>query len=82
LPQKRIVDYQGRKVEGVVVEFDPVPEPWTPYELKDGSRLKLKLSLLEVVRLNNEFGPNGEPVYSFTAQNIINVDPAENLKRK
>jgi hypothetical protein len=81
--QKRIVEYQGRKVEGEVVEFEPVPETWTHYKLVDGTTLKMKLSLLEVIRLVNEFQPQtGEPVYVFTAQNIVNINAPEELKKK
>ncbi|MGA9969858.1 MAG: hypothetical protein WA690_03155 [Candidatus Acidiferrales bacterium] len=83
MAQKRLVDYLGRKVEGEVIEFDPVPEAWTRYDLKDGTTLKVKVSLLEVVRLLNEFNPQtGDPVYVFTAQQIVNVDSPENLKKK
>lgn len=83
MAQKRTVDYQNRKVEGEVVDFDAVPENWTHYKLSDGTTLKMRLSLLEVVRLLNEFNPQtGEPVYVFSAQNIISVDSPEALKKK
>jgi hypothetical protein len=83
LAQKRIVDYLGRKVEGEVVEFDPVPESWTNYKLADGTMLKIKVSLLDVVRLINEFHPQtGDPVYVFAAQQITNINSPENLKQK
>ena len=82
MSQKRTVDFQGRKVQGEVVEFAAVPENWTSYELADGTKLKLKLSLLEIVRLD-EFQPQtGDPVYVFTAQQIANINVPDNLKKK
>ena len=81
--QKRTVEYQGRKVQGEVVEFEAVPENWTPYRLSDGTILKMRLSLLEVVRLLDEFQPqSGDPVYLFTAQTIVSADSPETLKQK
>ena len=83
MTEKRLVDYENRKVEGEVVEFDPVPESWTTYKLKDGTTLKMKLSLLEVIRLPGEFNKQtGEPIYLFTAQQIVNSHSPENLKFK
>jgi len=81
--QTRIVDYQGRKVEGVVVDFEAVPESWTNYLLADGTLMKMKLSLVEVIRLTNDFNPQtGDPIYVFSAQNIVNIISDDRLKKK
>jgi hypothetical protein len=81
--QKRQVDFNGKKVEGEVVEFEPVPESWTQYKLADGTTLKIKTSLLEVIRLVNEFhAQTGDPVYVFTAQQITSLNSPESLKKK
>ena len=83
MTEKRLVDYENRKVEGEVVDFAPVPESWTTYSLADGTTMKMKLSLLEVVRLMGEYNKQtGEPVYVFTAQQIVNIHSPENLKLK
>jgi hypothetical protein len=81
--QRRQVDYNGKKVEGEVVEFESVPENWTQYNLADGSTLKIKTSLLDVVRVLGEFHPQtGDPVYVFTAQQITSIYSPEGLKKK
>ena len=78
----RTVEYQGKKVEAEVVDFtQDSPEAWNQYTFSDGSTLKMKTVLLEIVRVVGEYGPNGDPVYIFTAQQISNVIPAENLKQ-
>jgi len=83
LAQIRQLEYLGRKVDGEVVEFEPVPESWTHYKLSDGTVLKIKTSLLEVVRLLNEFQPQtGDPVYVFTAQQITSLNAPEALKKR
>jgi hypothetical protein len=82
VPTIKTVDYQGRKVRGEVVGFtQAVPEAWNEYNFSDGSSLRMRSSLLEVVRLLDEYGPNGDPIYVFTAQQLANITAAENLKQ-
>ena len=81
--QKRTVDYMGRKVEAETVEIEPTIENWTIYKLSDGTIFKMRLSLLQVVRILNEFNPEtGDPIYSFTAQQITSVESPDNLRQK
>lgn len=78
---KKTFEYQGRKVQGQSVEFTARSENWQQYELEDGSQLKVKIVLLDVVRLD-EYGDNGDPVYQFTAQQLIGIQAPDALKKK
>ena len=80
--QKKTVEYQGRMVPGEVLEFEAKNEAWNQYALEDGTSMKMKLVLLEVVRLLNEFTPTGEPVYIFSAQQIVGITSPDGLKKK
>ena len=80
--QKKTVDYQGRKVEAEVLEFEAKGEAWNQYALEDGSSLKMKTVLLDVSRLLNEYDDKGEPVYVFAAQQIVGITAPDNLKKK
>lgn len=82
LGQKKTVEYQGRMVPGEVLEFEAKNEAWNQYALEDGTSMKMKLVLLEVVRLLNEFTPTGEPVYIFSAQQIVGITSPDGLKKK
>ena len=78
---KKLFDFQGRKVQGQSIEFEPKAEPWGQYALEDGTELKVKVVLCEVVRLD-EFNDKGDPVYQFGFQQIIGAVVPEALKRK
>jgi len=82
LAQQKLVDYQGKKIMGEVVDFESPPENFNNYTLADGTFIKIKTVLLEVVRILGEYGPNGDPVYVFTAQQIVNINSAEKLKQR
>ena len=71
---KILVD--GKPVEGERVAFEPVEEPWTKCKLPDGTIIRLKLVVADVVRLR-ESEPSGEPQYIVKSSNILAVDEPE-----
>ena len=69
--------------EGEEVDFENEKEEWNTYKLSDGSTLKVKLVLVNVVRSHDKYDPLGNPVYGITSQNIIKVlNVPEKLRRK
>lgn len=78
---KKTFEYQGRKVQGQSVDFTAKSENWQQYELEDGSQLKMKIVLLDVVRLD-EYNENGDPVYQFSAQQLIGIQVPDEFKKK
>ena len=69
--------------EGEEVDFENEKEEWNVYKLADGSTLKDKLVLVNVVRGRNKYDPKGNPIYGITSQNVIKVlNVPEKLKRK
>lgn len=77
---KRKYTYQDRQVDGEPVEWKTDEEKWTLYTLSDGSTMKTKTVMLEVVRLD-EYDQAGNPVYLFQAQQILNVVPNPQLAK-
>ncbi len=78
---KQSYPFQGRMVPGESVAFESGSEPFAQYNLADGTSVKAKLILLDVVRLD-EYNDQGIPVYQFQFQQIIGVVAPEALKRK
>ena len=69
--------------EGEEVDFENEKEQWNAYKLSDGTTLKVKLVLVNVVRSRDQYDPLGNPIYGITSQNIIKVSNVpEKLKRK
>ncbi len=69
-------------MQAELLEFDTKSEAWNQYTLEDGTSLKMKLVLLEVVRLLDEYSPSGDPIYTFSAQQIVGVVAPSGLKKK
>jgi len=69
--------------EGEEVDFENEKEEWNVYKLADGTTLKVKLILVNVVRSRDKYDPLGNPIYGITSQNIVKVlNAPEKLKRK
>jgi len=79
--EKKTFPFKGREVPGEEIPFEAKAETWNQYELADGSRLKVKYVMLDVIRLE-EYSDNGDPIYMIRGQQIIGVEVPENLKRK
>ena len=69
--------------EGEEVDFENAKEEWNIYKLADGTTLKIKLVLVNVVRSRDKYDPLGNPIYGITSQNIVKtLNVPEKLKRK
>lgn len=79
--QRKTITYEGRQVQGEVLDFEAKAESWNQYALEDGSAVKIKTVLLEIARLD-EYNEINEPIYVLTAQQIIGTTVADVLKKK
>jgi len=67
------VNYQGRQVEGVEVDFLTRKEDFNEYQLSDGKVLRIKTILTDVVRIDSEKDQEGNPIYMIKSTNIVRV---------
>ena len=67
------IQYAGREVEATPVEVNQSSEKWNEYLLEDGTVLKMKLILKKVMRVENEFDAEGNPVYVMQTTNVTAV---------
>ncbi|HJQ96801.1 MAG TPA: hypothetical protein VJ826_00735 [Candidatus Polarisedimenticolaceae bacterium] len=65
--------------EGVVVDVQSIKENWNEYQLEDGTRLRMRLVVHQVLRLQ-EINDRGEPIYVIKSQNILDADVPPELK--
>lgn len=63
----------GRVVDASPLAFEPMTEPWCELLLEDGTRLRVKLVVTGVYRLEGEVDEEGSPVYATRSQNLQTV---------
>jgi hypothetical protein len=73
----------GPFVDGVEVAVESSSEKWNEYTLEDGTKIRLKPIIIQVVRITDQYDPEGNPLYVTKAQPIVTiVEVKESLKRK
>ena len=54
------------------INFQPISEPWTEYELEDGTRLRLRL-IMTMVSDRGQKDQKGRPTFDFEFQAVARV---------
>ena len=75
------VNYQGKEVEGIDVGFKADREEWNEYQLADGTELRMRLIVTEIVTVPGEYDAEGNPVYIAKSQNLMVARCPDHLKR-
>lgn len=72
----------GKMLPGIDMEIEESSERWSEMKLHDGTRLRVKSVVTQVVRLDNAYDPEGNPVYIVkTAPVITLLSTPDFLKR-
>jgi len=72
----------GRELEVQPLGFRSTAEHWNEYFLDDGSVVRVKLVATEIVRVEGEYDPEGNPVYVVKSANVLAVSAPEALRRQ
>jgi len=80
---KREINFQGKKVEGTEVAFETIHEEWSIYRLADGTTLKFKTVVANILRLDGEYNDAGDPVYTINSRNLVTcTEIPEHLRKQ
>ena len=81
---KRTVDYPpGTQSAGTDVEIDEAIERSNELRLKDGTILRMRTNVVEVIRVDDQWNENGDPVYVVKSSNTVTiVEAPQELKKK
>lgn len=82
MSRKKKVRLGDKEIEGTVVDINSSQENWNQYLLSDGCVLRLKAVATEIIRADEEYDPEGNPLYLVKSTNIIAVSGTEELKRR
>lgn len=79
---KRKLKLGNEEVTAEVIEFEAERENWNTYILADGTALKVKTVLAEVLRIDDKYAPNGDPLYLANSNIVISSAAPDHLKKK
>ena len=82
MSNQRKVNFMGQMRDATIVDFEADKESFSTYILHDGTSLKIKAVLTEVIRIDGQYQPNGDPIYGVSAAQVVAVNAAESLRKK
>lgn len=69
-------------VEGTEVPLTESVERWTELKLEDGSVLRVKPTILSIIRLDGRYDPQGNPMYAIQGGQTMVVGSAPDHLRQ
>jgi len=82
LVNKTKINFNGEEVEALPIDINQTNEYWNQYLLDDGTVIKMKLVATKVLRVDNKYDQEGNPLYIIQSTNITSVNAPVNLKKK
>ena len=80
--KKRVVLGTGQEVDGTEIGYRSSGEHWNEYLADDGSVIRVKLVVTDIVRVDGVFDAQGQPAYLVQSSNVVSVSAPEDLRRK
>jgi hypothetical protein len=81
--RKKRVNLPGLgEVDATVVGYRTSGENWNEYLADDGTVVRIKLVVTEIVRVDGQYDQDGNPVYLVKSANVTAVSAPEELRRQ
>ena len=76
------VPWKGKEVDALEIRFKSVREEWNEYDLEDGTTLRMKTVISDIVRVEGEYDPENNPVYLAKSSNILVTRSPDHIKKQ
>ena len=73
---------EGKVVDAIELDFKTKKEEWNEYEVIDGTTIRVKLVTSNIVRVQNRYDDEGNPIYLVKSTNVVGVSVPDNLKKE
>lgn len=69
-------------VEGVEIPISKTQEQWSEIELEDGSTIRLKPTIIKVIKIEGQFDQEGNPMYVAQSAQLMVVNSPKGLRKR
>ena len=81
MERRRKFQLGDRTLDVIEMPISGTTEHWNEYLLHDGSVVKLKTVVTEILKVDGEFDAEGNPQYVLKSTQIVSVSPSERARR-
>ena len=81
MPKEQIlsVPFEGKQEQAIRIGFKIKEEEWNNYNLDDGTSMRMKTVVTDVVRLVSKIRKDGQPIYLVRSTNLVETVAPDNL---
>jgi hypothetical protein len=80
--RKKRVNLGTEQVDATEVGFRSSGENWNEYLVDDGTVVRMKLVVTEILRIDDRYDHEGNPQYFVKSTNVVAVSAPEHLRRE
>jgi hypothetical protein len=80
--KKKLKLPNGQEVDATILSFQAAGEHWNEYLVDDGTVIRVKVVATEVLRLDEQYDAQDNPIYLLQSTNVMAVSSPDKLKRK
>lgn len=79
--RRREIRVGNESIDAIEMPFQTGAEHWNEYIIHDGSVLKLKTVVTEILKLDGKFDAEGNPVYIIKSTNVVAVSASDRARK-
>jgi hypothetical protein len=81
MQDKKKVPFGGGMVDAVSIPYHTTVENWNEYFLDDGTVIRVKTITSEILRVEDQWDEEDNPVYVVKSANFMHVNAPEKLRK-
>ena len=67
-------NFNGKNVPATSLDFKTTNDDWNEYQLEDGTTLRLRTIVAEIVSIDGQKNADGSPLYQVKSGNVIHLE--------
>jgi len=75
------VPFEGKSHDAIDLDFKTINEDWNEYQVADGTIVRLKTVVTNIVKVPEKYDNAGNPVYIVKSSNVLSISAPEKLKK-
>ena len=79
--RRRTVRFRNQDVEALEMPFQNIAEHWNEYLLNDGSVLRVKSVVTEILKIPEAYDSEGSPIYMVKSAQVVSVSPSDRARK-
>jgi hypothetical protein len=82
MERKRTIQLGNESVEAIEMPYQVGGEHWNEYVLNDGSVIRIKWVVTEMLKVSGKFDNEGNPLYIVRSKNVVSVSASDRAKKQ